>query len=144
MLATCLAMSTTTGAALAYGIRQPAEPSATIPAGTGVICIMAIFNAVAEVGRRCFPGQDPEFQAELGRAVDQIDQYVLRNSAATPADLERFKQEQANVGEPSAAVCRSEVIGMYRNLARRGTASLRSETEALVARPGPPEWGDCL
>ena len=145
MLAACLTMSTTTGAALAYGIHRPTEPPpATIAASTGVICMMAIFNAVAEVGRQCFSGQDPEFQAELRRTVDQIDQYVLRNSPATPADLERFKREQANIGEPQAAVCQPEMIGMYRDMANLGAARLRSEADALLARPGPPEWGDCL
>ena len=114
------------------------------PAGEGVICALGIYNAMAEVGRRCLDGQEPEFQAELDRTVSQIDEYVLRNSDTSRADLMAFKREQALLGEPEAEVCRPEPIGMYRHMASAGAASLRASTRQLLKRPGKPSWGDCL
>lgn len=112
--------------------------------GEGVICAMGIYNAMAEVGRRCFAGQDQEYQNELIRAVNRIDRYVLSNSNWTDADLAKFKREQARVGEPTDLVCVAEMTDMYLHSSKQGAPRLRKTTDVLLARPGPPTWGDCL
>jgi hypothetical protein len=132
------------GAAPADDLRSPEMPTRVRPPGEGVICAMGLYNIIAEVGRRCMPGQDPAFQAELNRAITQIDDYVLRNSTLTPADLNRFKREQALLGAPEARLCRNDLIAQYRHAASMGGDRLREETRLLLARPGPPTWGDCL
>jgi hypothetical protein len=99
---------------------------------------------MAEVGKRCFPGQDPAFQSDLARSVERLEEYVLRNSERTAEDLAAFKKEQAHVGAPEAAVCHEEAMDMYRHLAARGPEPVKSMTDELVVRPGTPKWGDCL
>jgi len=79
------------GAAREPAAEAPPDPAAERPAGEGVLCMMAIANAMAEVGRRCRPGEDPEFQAELARSIARFDDYVQRNAPATPADLAAFR-----------------------------------------------------
>lgn len=106
---------------------------------------MGILNAMAEVGRRCFPGENPELQAELARATARIDEYVLRNSNATPADLQSFKRDQSQVGGDAEALCSDpEIAGMYRQMAASDLAQARADLDRLLARPGTPTWGDCL
>ena len=134
--------------AVSCGTRPDATPKMAAarerPAGEGVICAMGIYNAVAEVGRRCFPGRDAEFQAELGRTVSRIDDYVLANSGWTSEDLARFKREQSHVGEPEPIVCSEEMKGFYGHMAATSVETVRTEIDRLLARPGPPTWGTCL
>src|SRR4051812_43074828 len=73
-------------------------PAGERPAGEGVICMMGLVNAAAEVGRRCNPGQNAEFQVELERTVVRIDQYVLQNSKTSREQISEFKRKQARVG----------------------------------------------
>lgn len=113
-------------------------------AGVGVICALGIYNAVAEVGRQCFPEQDAAFKAELNQSLAKLDSYVLRNSESTAADLVRFKQEQSLVGRPKDLVCTDELMDMYRATVSAGRTKLTKHVDALVARPGKPTWGDCL
>jgi hypothetical protein len=114
------------------------------PAGEGVICALGISSAMKEVGDRCFAGQDPDFQAELARAVARLDEYVLTNSEWTPSDLEAFKKDQSEVGAPEARLCREDLTRMYKEMAAQGPGPVKESTDELVARPGKPSWGDCL
>jgi hypothetical protein len=114
------------------------------PAGEGVICGLAIYHTMAEVGRQCMVGKYPEFQGELLRATAQFDAFVLQNSAISVADLDKFKRDQARVGSPRAAVCQEDLMGIYETMAKRGAEALRVETSTALARPGTPTWGDCL
>ena len=106
----------------------------------GVLCMWAIVSVASEVGQRCRPGRDPEFQAELERAVSRFDDYVLRNSDATQEGVARFKMEQRSDPE----LCRGDGVGFYDHLASAGQQELREQIEVLLSRPGRPEWGDCL
>ena len=125
---------------LAIGAAPPTEP----PAGEGVICMMGLINAAAEVGRRCYPGQNAVFQAELEREVVRIDQYVLKNSTANSAQIAEFKRKQARVGAPQSELCRADIIGVYKAYVSAGAEKLKLETDKLLARAGTPTWGDCL
>jgi len=125
-------------------ISRVAGSARQAPAGEGVICTLGIFSAMKEVGNRCFPGQDADFQSELGRAVERLDEYVLTNSEWTASDLETFKKDQSLVDAPQPKVCREELIGMYKQMAADGPSPVKSGTDELVARPGMPTWGDCL
>jgi hypothetical protein len=111
--------------------------------GEGVICALAITIAVAEIGRRCFPGQDAAVQAELARTEARIEDYVLRNAPANRAALDRFRRDQlgSGVGTP---FCEGDAAGMYRAIAGEGVARIRAGADRLLARQGRPTWGDCL
>jgi hypothetical protein len=116
-----------------------AEP----PPGEGVMCALAIYGVVDQVGRRCFPGQDAPMQAEIGRAVAKLDGYVLANGW-TAKDLAHFKREQTWIDEPNGKLCKGDPADLYRAMTASDLAELRAGVDAQVSRPGKPTWGDCL
>ena len=124
---------------------SPAETGAaeTRP-GVGVLCMWALVNVAAEVGRQCKPGRDVAFQAELDRSVIRFDEFVLRNSDTTPAQMAEFKRVQGMSGVPVAELCRGDPIILYEGMAAAGREGLRSQVDRILERPGPPTWGDCL
>jgi hypothetical protein len=132
------------GAASAPSVPQDAEGA---PPGEGVICTMAIFGAIAEIGRRCYPDRLPEFQAELRQSLVRLDAYVLANSDMTAEDLERFKADQSGAGLSDAELCSSEFGSVYTEpqaTEAMDADDLRSSIDQLVARPGTPTWGTCV
>lgn len=120
-----------------------AQPSSEKP-GEGVICAWAIMTTMAEVGDRCFPGEDPDYQRELHSAVSRLDAYVAKNSKRTPAEIQAFKRQQAHVGAPVEAICHGDVVEMYRALHKRGAPSVRAIVDQVAAHDGEPTWGTCL
>jgi len=115
--------------------------------GQGVLCSWAIMAAVAEIGRKCHAGENPELQAELDGAVARIDAYVLANSdpAMTPAAVEEFKRFQGHTDTPAATLCvPGDGETMYQRLAQVGPDVIRTTTDDILERPGNPTWGDCL
>ena len=126
----------------AFARTEPETP----PPGEGVICAWAIYSAMAEVGSRCHPGEDVEVQKELTRAVASIDAYVIANStpAPTPEQIEGFKRSQGSVGDTKAQLCRGDMDELYGAIAAQGAPEIRRFIDELVARPGPPTWGDCI
>ena len=54
------------------------------PPGEGLVCVWALVVSAAEVGRRCFPGENPEFQAELERSEAKLDAFVRANAGSRP------------------------------------------------------------
>ena len=106
--------------------------------------MMALVNGAAEVGRRCFAGQDGTLQVALADGATQIDEFVLRNSEWTPAELERFKQEEALGDWPEEELCRGDPLTLYEYFRATGAEPLRAQIAQVLARPGPPTWGDCL
>jgi hypothetical protein len=114
------------------------------PPGEGVICAAGLYAAAAEVGRRCLAAADPAIQAELDAAVARFDAYLLADPEWDRAALDRFKREQALVGAPTAELCASDAVMIYRGLAEAGADNLSLSSRQLVARRGRPTWGDCL
>jgi hypothetical protein len=121
----------------------PSPPAVREPT-MGTICALALYTVAQEVGKRCFPGEDSEFQAELDRAVARLDAFVLANSDMGQAGLARPKREQSLVGAPEAELCSGDPVGIYKAFAAQGSEYLRAEAEMLTARPRPAVWGDCL
>jgi hypothetical protein len=137
--------------AFAFGVNRTDDASAqTEPResepGEGVVCAWAIYSAMAEVGGRCLPEEDLEFQEELQRSVARIDEYVLLN-ASPPVTVEQvaeFKREQGNTDSTTEHLCGAEMIGYFRSFAEQGADSVRTATDQMLARPGNPTWGTCL
>jgi hypothetical protein len=121
----------------------PSQAARRLPPGEGIFCALAIYSVAREVGRQCFPGEDPEYQAELGRSVAKLDAFVLRNSKTTPAELAKFKTDQGQ-GAPRELLCKGEAVGIYRAVENGGAERLRTSIDSAVARPGQPTWGTCL
>lgn len=117
------------------------------PPGEGVICAVALFGAIEEIGRRCYPDRLPEFQAELRQSLARLDAYVLANSDMTAEDLARFKADQSGADVPDAELCSSEFGSIYTDPAPAATTDameFSAYVDRLVARPGEPTWGTCV
>lgn len=112
--------------------------------GEGVICIWSIYSIAAEVGRRCRPGEDAEFQQALTDAVARIDNYVVENTepAWTSDQVAAFRRQQGLEGAPQEQVCKGEPARLYEWLAPHGAENIRRYVDAL--RPGLPTWGTCF
>ena len=153
-LAATLALLLTGSLTVSTGDAATSQDTATPEAhqagapGVGVLCMWALTTAAAEVGRRCHSGQNPEFQAELDRAVTLFDEYVRRNSSMAPEEFTAFKQRQGLAGAPESRLCTGDPLGGYetmaQNVAERGIDEFRQLVDHLLARPGPPTWGDCV
>ncbi len=122
-----------------------AAPAAKVAApGEGLICSAMLMVAAAEVGRRCAAGRDSEVQQELGRSIGRIDAFILRHSDITAADLSTFKRRQGGAALSNGEICSGDRLDLYQQFVKVGPATIRAETDRLVARPGKPTWGDCL
>jgi hypothetical protein len=113
------------------------------PPETGLLCIWALTNAVAEVGRRCRTGQNPAMQAELESALTRMEARV-RQSGIREDLIAAFRREQGLSGASDAQICAGDASGMYEHFVRAGPEWLRAETDRAIAQPGLPQWGDCL
>jgi hypothetical protein len=122
----------------------PPSAIASPPPGEGVFCMYAFLVVAQQVGRRCFAGQDSDLQAQLDASVSAFDEYVRRNSDATPADIAKFKADQGHEGAPSAVLCHGDALRLYEMFRSKGATFVRSWSESMVARPGRPTWGDCV
>ena len=102
--------------------------------GEGVLCAMAMHNLAAEVGRRCFAGRDPAFQADMENIVARIDAYVLANSDWTEADLAAFKRAQSKIGQPEERICQADLKDLYERWVRQAP-EINASIDTLLARP---------
>ena len=110
----------------------------------GVICLWAIVSGMNEVGRRCPDARDTALQAALADGEAALDRYVKANGRMSEADIARFKRQQARLDRLASEICSGDGLNMYRTLAEKGPATVRDSVRELTARPGKPEWGDCL
>lgn len=114
------------------------------PAGEGIYCAWALYGFASEVGSRCFPGQDQDFQANLRQSVARLETFVRQNSRVTEEEIATFRKDQARVGGPEALLCHGDGPAMYKGLLEQGGARISASVDKLVSRPGKPTWGDCL
>jgi len=104
---------------------------------------MAFVDVAAETGRRCFVGQNPEFQARVESAEEKFDGYFLKNAPATADELARFKREQAGVGKPDFDCKNDDFVSVYKKFSTLDPSVLTTEVDKLLSRPGKPTFGDC-
>ena len=121
-----------------------ANPSPPHP-DVGLICVWAIYAALAEIGRRCDVPPHPRALAETERAVARMEAYARMRSPDRAAWMARYKQD-AIIGDPQ--LCSSDMADAFRRPVRDDNAAIvqaRSEIDALLARSPPVEWGNtCL
>lgn len=130
---------------LVLGLTTTLATAADLPKpGEGVLCMAAITTVAREVGRRCYPNENPELLAELNRSVDNFDSYMLANGVSA-SDLKKFKEQQAGINSPTDAMCSGDTVVLYKGFTKPGMiAELKKGVAELTRRPGRPEWGDCL
>lgn len=122
-----------------------AESAERVP-GRGVLCSAAIFGHLLRAGEVCLPGERPDVQAELARAVTQLDGYILQQPGWDKARLLEFKKKQTGLGQPlDAARCEDDdMLEVYRNLDETKLEAIKVSIAEGIERPGSPTFGDCL
>lgn len=110
----------------------------------GPVCWAAIVESIRQVGTRCYPGKNAALLAELDQANAQLGAMLLERGW-TPEQLEGFRGQMGEADTPTEKLCaNADAAQMYRGFASANPADLRATTEAMLARPGPPQWGTCL
>jgi hypothetical protein len=100
---------------------------------------------MASVGSTCFPGENPEFQANLRAYSVQLEAYVVRNDkSATPQSIARFRRDQGQTETPASKLCKADIVRMYRGFEKADQAPLKAAVAEATARDGKPSWGACL
>jgi hypothetical protein len=134
-----------TSASAAIGQDLASAASRNTRPGEGVLCMWVLTAAAAEIGRTCRPGERPELQAGLDRAVERFDAYVLANEpGATAESIAAFKRQQGVDGSAASTLCDSELAPLFDHVGAQGIAHWLSQVDRLLSRPGRPGWGDCL
>ncbi len=132
------AMALLTGASLVSA--TPPEP----PPGSGVLCLGGFIYFAEKSGNMCRAGQDPEFQQHLARLSDRFDDYIVRNTGGDPTILARFKTGQNLDSEDRSYICEGDVAQIYDRFKAAPAAELDKAVDKLLARDGPPSFGDCV
>ncbi len=111
----------------------------------GVLCWAAILESISDTGKRCIAKEDPQFRSALDQSIAQLDAHLTTTGGWNATQLNRFKAQMGGRSAPEAEVCgNAEALEMYQGLQKSGVASLERQTNAVLANPGPPKWGDCL
>jgi hypothetical protein len=114
------------------------------PPGEGILCSLAIFSTLTEVGKICFPSQDVETIQSFSSAASRLGDFMLANGVKSN-DLAYFLKDQGGAGKPAAELCSETALELYASI-KRGMSPerLRAEIDRSVARPGQPTWGTCF
>jgi hypothetical protein len=129
-------------AALSLAIISAAPPPEA--PGQGVLCLGTFVYFVEKTGRQCRAGQDPEFQAKIASYARRFDEYIIRNTGGDPATLAKFKESQNLSSEDQDYICKGDVAQSYDHFKAQGIDKLDSAVSELLARDGPPSFGDCV
>jgi hypothetical protein len=133
------AMSVSPGSARMYD--PPAAQSEVVGPRTGLICVWAIYAAMAEVGRKCGVARNAPFEAELARSVSRMEDYARRQSPEGAAAMADYRARQIDGG---AEICVPDGLTMYRQMAQASPDAVRDAADRLLASSPPVEWGTCL
>ena len=116
----------------------PKEP------GEGVLCLGTFIYFVEKTGAQCRAGQDAEFQARIASYSRRFDDYIVRNTGGDPKALARFKDGQNLNSKDQNYICSGDVASSYDHLKAAKPDDLAKGVDELLARDGPPSFGDCV
>lgn len=126
------------GFALASAAPPPERP------GAGVLCLGTFIYFVEKTGAQCRAGQDPEFQARIATYARRFDDYIVRNTGGDPATLAQFKEGQNLNSADRNYICGGDVAASYDHFKVMKSDDLAKAVDQLLARDGPPSFGDCV
>ena len=130
---------------LTAGSVTAAEVPNQLPPGQGVLCLGTMLYITDDYGQRCVKGRDSEFQARMTSIVHRFDSYILRNSNNNKELLGNFKESQGvGLGEPAEFCVDEDVVMLYESFRKLDAVELDADIDELLARDGPPSFGDCL
>jgi hypothetical protein len=114
------------------------------PPGEGVLCLGTFVYFVEKTGTECRAGKDPEFQARIAGYARKFDAYIIRNTGGDPAVLESFKHGQNLDSTDKDYICGGDVAASYDHFKAANAKELDEAVDDLLARDGPPSFGDCV
>lgn len=120
-----------------------AEPREQQP-GEGVLCLGTFIYFAEKTGSMCRPGEDSEFQSRVIAYSDRFDAYIIRNTGGDPEVLSQFKHGQNLDSEDRTFICEGDAAEMYDHFKAGNAAELDKAVDELLAKDGPPAWGDCV
>ena len=112
--------------------------------GQGVLCLGTFIYFIEKTGAQCRTGQDAEFQARIAAYARRFDDYIVRNTGADPKALARFKDRQNLNSEDQNYICGGDVASSYDHFKAEKPEDLAKAVDELLARDGPPSFGDCV
>ncbi len=113
-------------------------------AGSGVLCLGTFVYFVEKTGKLCRAGEEPEFQARIAGYARRFDDYIIRNTGGDPEVLTKFKESQNLTSENQNYICKGDVAESYDRFKAQGVDKLDGAVDELLARDGPPSFGDCV
>jgi hypothetical protein len=114
------------------------------PPGEGVLCLGTFIYFVEKTGTECRTGNDPEFQTRITGYARKFDAYIIRNTGGDPAVLESFKRGQNLDSTDTDYICSGDVAASYDHFKAADPKELDQAINELLARDGPPSFGDCV
>ena len=121
---------------------QPAAPTESREARTGLTCAWTMLRTSVAVGRRCRVRANPGLQGTLEHSVSRLEDHVRQTAPAFLAQLDEHRRRID--GQSDAQLCTADAIGLYRDMGEGEPEALRDDTDRVIGLPGPPEWGECL
>jgi hypothetical protein len=132
------AIITAFSAVLISAVPPPEKP------GEGVLCLGTFIYFVEKTGKQCRAGEDPEFQARIASYSRRFDDYVIRNMGGDPALLAKFKETQNLTSADQDYICKGDISQSYDHFKVANVDELDGAVDELLARDGPPSFGDCV
>jgi hypothetical protein len=111
-----------------------------------VLCALGIFELVRAVGSKCHKGQDSEFQNEIDRSINRIDQFIITNSV-TPITQDEIVAKRAagdHILYSHPGICVGDVARLYDSMRDGGAEGVRARTSDLLSIPREPVTNPCL
>ena len=133
-----------------HGVRTERVEGGTLKidiTGKGaVLCSWGLLQAAREVGLACHKGENLEFQTEVQRSTNRIDEFIIANakSATKKTDLALRHAEVSNQLQSSGDLCTADAARLYDNMRVRGAATLQAQTTELLSIPREPVMNPCL
>ena len=112
--------------------------------GEGVLCLGTFIYFVERTGAQCRAGQDAEFQAQIAAYARRFDDYIIRNTGGDRTALASFKAEQNLDSNDQKYICSGDVATSYDSFKAGKREELAKGVDELLARDGPPTFGDCV
>jgi hypothetical protein len=112
--------------------------------GRGVLCLGTMIYFVEKTGNQCRAGKDPEFQARVASYARRFDDYIIRNMGGDPTLLAKFKESQNLSSEDQDYICKGDASQIYDGFKAGNVDELDDYVDELLARDGPPSFGDCV
>lgn len=98
---------------------------------------------MSSYGAHCLPDEDTAFKAALEDSIRRFDARFLA-AGWSAEQLAAFKRQMREEDRPIAQLCGNrDAMAMYRQL-EKSADLIGKNTDEMIARPGPPEWGTCL